>query len=520
VREIDDDPVKLLVVDDREEDLAAMQLVLDSPGYELVPVRSGGEALKRLLTEDFAVILLDVMLPGIDGFEVARLIQQRERSRHTPILFLTAMGAEMSSIYRAYSAGAVDYLSKPIEPDVVRAKVAVFADLFRQDRRIRRQVVQLREAERREKERELAELRRGAEARYQNLADAVPCIVWTAVPDGELRYANRAWYLYTGLTPDATLGWAWLDAVHPDDCEALAEGWRAAVAARSDFSMEVRLGRSIAESWRAHIVHAVPERGTGGQVVGWLGTMMDVEDLRRAISARDQFLATASHELRTPIATLALALERIRQLAGEDGVVPGTRAPLLAKLEVATRQNDRLERLVGALLDVTRIAGSRPLLERERCDAVAIVREAVDRIADQAVRNGTTIALATAPEAIGWFDPLRLDQVVTNLVSNAIRYAEGKPIDVEVETDPRRLMIRVRDRGCGIPAEELDRVFGQFHRVDGHRHQAGLGLGLYISRHIARAHGGEITVDSAPGTGSVFTVEIPRLRDAASPPGQ
>ena len=134
--ETDDEPVKLLLVDDREEDLGALQMLLANPAYVFVTVRSGTDALKQVLTDDFAVILLDVMLPGLDGFEVARLVQERERSRNTPILFLTAMGSEMNYIYKAYSAGAVDYLLKPIEPDVVRAKVAVFANLFRQDRRI------------------------------------------------------------------------------------------------------------------------------------------------------------------------------------------------------------------------------------------------------------------------------------------------------------------------------------------------------------------------------------------------
>jgi PAS domain S-box-containing protein len=505
----DDEPVKLLLVDDREEDLGVLEMILADPRYTLVPVKSGAEALKRVLVDDFAVILLDVMLPGLDGFEVARLVQERERSRNTPILFLTAMGSEMNYIYKAYSAGAVDYLLKPIEPDVVRAKVAVFANLFRQDRRIRRQVDALREAERREKELELAELRRGAEARYRNLADAVPAIVWTASPGGELTYANRAWHLFTGLDRQASAGWSWLAAVHPDERALLEERWRAAVEQVEVFTIEVRLGRPDG-AWRAHTIHAIPERGGEGELVGWLGTMTDVEDLRQAISARDQFLATASHELRTPLATLGLVGDALRQLVHNPEVPDKLRQRLIDKLAVAERQNQRLDRLVGALLDVTRIAGGRPLLEREECDAAAVVREAVERLGDQANRGGTSISLEASAGATGWFDPLRLDQVVTNLVTNAIRFSAGKPIDVKVEADDDVIRIVVRDHGRGIDAAQLGRLFGQFERIETRDHQGGLGLGLYISRHIARAHGGEIFVASEAGHGAAFTVELPR----------
>jgi PAS domain S-box-containing protein len=511
----DDDPVKLLLVDDREEDLGVLQLILDDPGYTLVPVRSGPEALKRLLVDDFAVILLDVMLPGVDGFEVARLVQQRERSRNTPILFMTAMGSDMNYIFRAYSAGAVDYLSKPVEPDVVRAKVAVFANLFRQDRRIRRQVEALREAEQREKEREVAELRRGAEERYRNLADAVPAIVWTAGPDGALSYANRAWHHYTGLGRASSAGLGWLQALHPDDRDAVERTWCRCVERCDDFTMEARLA-SRDGGYRAHTLHAIPERDGDGKVLGWLGTMTDVEELRQAISARDQFLATASHELRTPLATLSLVNEALRELADDPGVPEAVRNRLEDKLQVAARQNDRLDRLVGALLDVTRIAGGRPLLERERCDACQVVREAVERLREQASRSGTSIALTAEGQATGWFDPLRLDQVVTNLVSNAIRHADGKPVEVEVEADDGRARIVVRDHGSGIPREQLGRLFGRFQRGDSRRHQGGLGLGLYISRHIARAHGGDINVTSSLGQGATFVVELPRQPDRPS----
>jgi PleD family two-component response regulator len=229
------EPVKLLLVDDKMENLEVLRHLLTSPGYELVMAQSGEEALRRALVEDFAVVVLDVLLPGMDGFEIATLIKNRERSRHTPILFLTASAADMRFIYRAYAVGGVDYLVKPIDPDVLRAKVAIFADLHRKDLRIQRQQEALREAERRERHRELTELRRASEDRYRNLADAVPSIVWTADPTGALTYVNREWSDYTGMDRDQTIGWNWLDAIHPDDVARFESGWRAAIARRGEY---------------------------------------------------------------------------------------------------------------------------------------------------------------------------------------------------------------------------------------------------------------------------------------------
>ena len=176
-----DDAVKILLVDDRREDLDVLKLLLDDASYQLVTATSGQEALRHLLVDDFAVVVLDVLLPGMDGFEVASLIRSRDRSRHTPILFLTAAGGEMGFIYQAYAVGGVDYLAKPIDARVLRAKIAVFADLFRKDRRIREQAEQLRLADLRQKELELAELRRTTDKRYRNLADAIPAIVWNGI---------------------------------------------------------------------------------------------------------------------------------------------------------------------------------------------------------------------------------------------------------------------------------------------------------------------------------------------------
>jgi PAS domain S-box-containing protein len=499
--------VKLLLVDDRPEDLDTLRMVLEDPGYELVLARSGSEALRHLLLDDFAVVVLDVLLPGMDGFEVASLIKERDRSRDTPILFLTAAGGDMGFIYQAYAAGGVDYLAKPIDPRVLTAKIAIFAELFRKERRIAQQAEQLRDAERKQRKLELAEIKRQNERRYRSLADAVPAIVWTAKPSGELAFVNRHWRDYTGIAKLGDIGKLWAEAIHPEDRPGFESGWLAAVKTEKEYNAECRVRRASDGEHRWHLCHAVPECEADGTCIGWVGTMTDTEDLRRAIQARDEFLAIASHELRTPLATLDLAIHGLRRTVPQGGPVE---PPVVhKKLDTAERQIGRLDKLVGALLDVTRIAGRRALIEPVDCDLASITREVVERLQGEADRARTQIRLTTPPSVPGHWDPLRLDQVLTNLLTNALRHGGGRPIDLVVEPDGGSVKVAVRDRGEGIPEDQLPRLFQRFQRGQGRMTPGGLGLGLFISRQIAREHGGDIEASSSPGNGATFTVLLP-----------
>src|SRR3954467_7161344 len=187
----------VLLVDDRPENLLALEAILEPLGQTLLYASSGEDALKQLLRRDVAVILLDVQMPGLDGFDTARLIKQRERTSHLPIIFVTAISKDEEQVFRGYSAGAVDYVFKPFNPDVLRSKVSVFIELHEKNEQLRRQAEQL-------KERELAELRRESEERYRFLgrgresegalpflAEGQPDQIWTAQPNGELDYVNQ-----------------------------------------------------------------------------------------------------------------------------------------------------------------------------------------------------------------------------------------------------------------------------------------------------------------------------------------
>jgi PAS domain S-box-containing protein len=497
------DRIDVLVVDDRAEDLVVLSTILEGPLYNIVTARSGSEALKRLLEQDFAVILVDVLMPTMDGFELAALIKKRERSRDTPLIFLTAGGEDVSRIYQGYALGAVDYLPKPVDPDVVRAKVAIFAELFRRAQRLEEQAKALREAERRERELQITELKLAAERRFTNLAEAIPQMVWTTDGRGSLQYANRRFAEYTGMTLDAAQGEGWLAAVHPEDAEACVRGWHEAVARESLYEGEFRLRRASDGAYRWHISRAVPERNAVGDVVAWLGTHTDFEDLKQAIRARDEFLSIASHELRTPLTALKLRLQALLYAKGLE-------EKLEKKLESAARQTQRLERLIDNLLDISRMTTGHLELETEELELAELGHEVVERLRDEATSVGSQIQFEATARARGHWDRLRLEQVVTNLLSNALKYGEGKPIVVRVSEDAAAAELSVRDRGMGIAEADHERIFNQFERASNRRAAGGLGMGLYITRQIVEAHHGTIQVESKSGEGALFRVRLPR----------
>ncbi|HEX6766864.1 MAG TPA: ATP-binding protein [Polyangiaceae bacterium] len=503
-----DERVDVLLVDDRAEDLVAMTTILEGPLYNIVTARSGPEALKRLLEQDFAVILLDVLMPSMDGFELASMIKKRERSKDIPLIFLTAAGSDITKIYRGYELGAVDYLPKPVDPDVVRAKVAIFAELFRRARRLDAQGRALREAERRERELQITELKLAAERRFTNLAEAIPEIVWTAGPAGDLVYANRRFVEYTGMDLDAARGDGWLSAVHPEDVAQCISAWREAVARGTVYEGEFRLRRGSDEVYRWHLGRAVPERSSEGEILAWLGTHTDFEDLKQAIRARDEFLSIASHELRTPLTALKLRLQALLYAKGLD-------EKLERKLESAARQTQRLERLIDNLLDISRITTGHLELEPEELELAELVHDVVERLRDEAAGMGSQIQFEAASPAAGRWDRLRIEQVVTNLLSNALKYGEGHPISVRVSASDGSAEVSVRDRGMGIAEPDLERIFDRFERAANRRAPGGLGMGLYITRQIVEAHRGSIHVESRTGEGSLFRVELPRVSSAS-----
>jgi PAS domain S-box-containing protein len=312
----------VLLVDDRPENLLALEAILEPLGQTLLSAHSGEDALRQLLRHDVAVILLDVQMPDLDGFETAALIKQRERTSYVPIIFITAISKDEEQVFRGYSAGAVDYVFKPFNPDVLRSKVSVFIELHEKNEQLRRQAEQL-------KEQELAELRRESEERYRFLAEAQPDQIWTAQPNGELDYVNQRALDYFDVPFPELVESGWAQVVHPEDLGRMLERWQSSLATGQSYENELRLRRASDDTYRWHLTRAVPMTGKDGAVVKWFGSNTDIHDQKRAEEAQ-RFLVeagaalAASLDYRSTLAAVArLAVPRIADWARVDVIENG-----------------------------------------------------------------------------------------------------------------------------------------------------------------------------------------------------
>jgi PAS domain S-box-containing protein len=242
------------------------------------------------------------------------------------------------------------------------------------------------------------------------------------------------------------------------------------------------------------------------------------EEAQEAIRLRDEFLSVASHELRTPLTPLNLKLGMLRRVAEQAGSAGLPAGQVAADIGVAARHVQRLTNLVDHLLDVTRIRAGKLQLLLEVVDAAEVVRDAAARLAAMALETGSVLEVDTPERLTGVWDRMRLEQIVTNLLSNALKYGGGQPVQMRLqESGPGSVVLSVRDAGTGMDPSVLGRIFGRFERGHSGRHYPGLGLGLYITRQIVTALEGTITVESTPGQGSLFTVVLPRARAELEP---
>src|SRR5919198_6577274 len=297
----------ILLVDDRPENLLALESILAPLGQNLIHANSGEDALRELLRHDVAVILLDVQMPELDGFETAALIKQRERTKYVPIIFVTAISKDEEQVFRGYASGAVDYVFKPFNPEVLRSKVSVFIELHEKNAELRRQAVLL-------KEQELAELRRESEERYRFLAEAQPDQIWTALPNGELDYVNQRVLDYFEVSFSEMTASGWPTVVHPDDLRRMLERWQHSPATGTPYENELRLRRVEDGSYRWHLTRAVPMRNRRGEVVKWFGSNTDIDDRKRTDEA-ERFLVEAGATLGSSL-DYRSTLAAVARLAG------------------------------------------------------------------------------------------------------------------------------------------------------------------------------------------------------------
>lgn len=362
---------------------------------------------------------------------------------------------------------------------------------------------------------------------YRALIDLAPDVIYSIAADGTLVSLSPAFKRITGWEIGDWVGRKFIDLVHPEDFpigfDAFQRGLRGETVPAHEMRVRTKAGGCVVGEFSSR------PRFERGRVVGTIGVARDIterkqaeEELARlldreqearaqaevAVRLREDFLSMASHELRTPLTTLKLQMHLLRESMSQSGFPVSDPGRALVRIDAVDRQLERLSRLVTHLLDVSRIASGHIELEPSEVDLGALTREVVERFTEERTSD-CAIQVRTTMPVIGWWDWFRIDQVVTNLVANALKYGEGGQVVVSVDQNDTQAVLTVQDRGIGIQAEDLSRIFERFERLPSTTRYVGFGLGLYIVRQIIEAHGGAIDVESEPGIGSTFRVSLP-----------
>ena len=374
---------KCLIVDDLNENLIALQSLLKDENVQVIAAKSGLEALDLLLQHEFALALIDVQMPGMDGFELAEIMRSTDRTRGIPLIFVTAAGNEPQRIFQGYEKGAVDFLHKPLNPQIVISKVRIFLELFTQKVQLEQKLDKIRETE---------------------------------------------------------------------------------------------------------------------------------AYLQKALKTRDEFLSICSHELKTPLTSLKMQIQITNRLKEKKGAEVAFSTENMDKfLTQADRSVERIIHLVNDMLDISRVATGRLSLNIEKVDLGKLTTDVVDRLHSFLDLANCPVKLEIVKDIVGLWDKFRIEQVLTNLLTNAAKYAPDSQVEIAIMKENGQAVLKVKDHGPGITETDQRRIFERFERAVSSNSVSGLGLGLYISKEIIELHHGSIEVESHAGQGTTFTVRLPLL---------
>lgn len=508
---VEEPRVSILLVDDNDLNLLALEATLADLRHDLVMARSGHEALQRILEKDFALILLDVVMPVMDGFETAEMIRKRDRSRTTPIIFLTAIDQTPAHIFKGYSVGAVDYLFKPIDPDVLRCKVKVFVDLHLKNEQLKAQSEQLLKMEQREHERRLAEVQRQRN-RFFGLSMDMMCILGF---DGHPKEVNPAWEETLGIGADESRERPLVDLVHPEDRDEVAGCLERLTQGEAAVSFECRClrrdGSHIWVSWKAtafpeeRISYAVA-RDVTEEKRALESLEQHARDLARSNAELEQFAYIAAHDLREPLREVSLFVQLLRKRCagrlGEDAD---------ELIQGAVDGAARMFGLIDGILAYSRVGKIDNPSGMVDCND--LLREAQLNLRGTLEQAGAAVEAAPLPVVSGHRSQLL--SLFQNLIENGVRYRGSAAPRIQVMAEPRGhdWVFSVSDNGIGIDREHYEKIFRIFHRLERRQGPGGTGIGLAIAKKVVEAHGGKIWVESDVGKGSTFYFTIPRLRD-------
>lgn len=518
----------ILIVDDRPENLLSLRNILELNNWEVDTASSGEEALHKILRQSFSLIILDVQMPGMDGFEVADAIGGYSRTRDIPIIFLSAVNTEKKFIARGYSSGGIDYVTKPVDPDILLLKIKTFHRLYEQKNELNQIQQTLREEI---DEREKAEQALNYTVReLHSIIEAIPQIAFTAGPDGTIEFVNDHWLGYAqdkNHFPELNKG------------RSLREEWNQAVTSGLPLEMEVAIKELSTGHYRYHLLRAIPVHSSDGQISKWVGTLTDIhfqkqanevleqrviertqelqksnEELESKNHELQQFTSVASHDLKEPLRKIQVFSSIVKdKLRNED----------LTNLDVYVERiissGERMSSLINDLLTYSRLSVFSLF---ESCDLNKIISDIVSDLEINIIEKYASIQVEELPviEAI----PGQIRQLFQNILSNALKFSRKdvpplieikservseKSFDAPVQERGAWCRIVIRDNGIGFDEQYLEKIFTLFQRLNSKESYEGTGIGLAIVRKIAEKHNGLITATSTEGTGSAFVLILP-----------
>ena len=498
------DQSRVLLVDDSAENLISLEAALEGIDAEMVCVRSGMEALRQLLEQDFAAILLDVKMPDMDGFQTAEMIRSRKRSRHTPILFLTGYKSD-EHLFRGYDLGAVDFLFKPVVPEILRSKVSVFVKLSRNTELLRRQ----------------AEVLSKNEQTFRSLLEAAPDAMIISTEDGRITLVNSQAERLFGFKREE-LANGYIQALVPawSGLRASAGSQKETVAIRKDdsqFPVEISLSPlNTAEGLLVtSAIRAVTERKKIDEDIRELNARLEErveerthelivanEALRQSNDDLSQFAYAASHDLQEPLRMVALYGQLFQRRYAGQFDDDGEKA-----LGFMITGAQRMEMLLRDLLDYSQAGSNEDPFGPVDCESVL---SRVTLNLQASIEQNDAVVKWTGLPKINAHE-VRLVQLFQNLVGNAIKYRGTEPPVISITVEPRdsAWLFCVEDNGMGINPEYAQQIFGIFKRLHGHNYP-GTGIGLAICQRIVERYGGRIWIEPAPAGGSRFYFTVPQ----------
>ncbi len=505
-----DDKLKILIVDDQRANLRALRQLLDSHGAEVLEAESGNVALALAVEHDFALALVDVNMPVMDGYEVVELLHGESRTRTVPVIFVTAAYADETHRLQGYRAGAVDYIEKPIEPLILHTKVRIFLDLYSHRQQLQRATKALAEQALRESERNF----RLAMSAGQTVAFRL---------DREFRYT---WVHSSkvGADPAMLMGKALDDVFEAGAADRLREIYRTVWAHKKPLRRDVAVRSRFMPHEQHFDLVVEPVLNWQGQVEALACAAYEVTDrvqaqraaecaraeAERANDAKTRFLAAASHDLRQPVQAQRLLLHLLTRRVVDPSMLP--------VLETMGEALDSTERMLGKLMEFAALESGKVTVSRQTFRVDEMVRRIAEEMTSEARKNGLELRVRVFP-CLTDTDPVLLERIIRNLLSNALRYTILGGALIALRRRRDHVMLVVYDTGSGVPAEMQIAIFEEFRQLaNPERDRAkGMGLGLAIVTRTADLLGHRLVLRSREGRGSAFSVELPCLEGLDEP---